>query len=693
MHSVKGVSLLTLASFVVSTMSVPAFAGGYQYDARRGYPSEYDPGPAKNSKWVELFGSAPNYRAIGESFLGGDKFRWMFGPMWYRGRLGQNEAKVFVVGQEGAQDENLSNRAFTGSTGTKTQTLLNAAGITRSYLIMNTFVYTINGQLEKDPRFKWLEQGRGSPIVEYRHRLFNNMAATNKDSLSLIIGVGSGGKASVVSWLNANGANCSASGNIAKCDTSAVERKFGLKNKLLVVGVPHPGGGKQGNGGENALKNSIIPGFKAAAKRIADRLSRDRNWLPGDEGAANRAGAVLKLNNYQYVDSPVPFRDFAFGTNWRLGKQGTSSNRDGADQISVFADGVKYGTRAKSCDKPSDIGDALVKNNKGYPVRAQGMSASDLPYEPAKWESGNAGEYDYGPCGLRNGCTLARLLTAWPDFTALREADAPVSDQSFGFGPTYRGRLDNAKLLVLADQGGNDDFFAARALTDTLGQKLQTLLEGTGSQGQYAILRTLPVDTLGQKESEVIAMATDPAVMKARDAILAEVVKSGTKVVVALGSAAQAVAAKSAVLKGMNVVKLSTDDRNWGPAANAIAQGLGTQKTGFYNGKLTNIPRSDLPAGTRWWMGTSGTRAHRGEQGSEYGKFYCLYAPDWVKRLRASSLKPGEADAIEESFRRNEGKFYGPGQADKRGNDEREDRDSDDDESPADRYESDRDPS
>ena len=106
------------------------------YDARRGSPAEYDAGAPADSKWIELFGSTPNYRALGIEALGGkakvdEKFRWEFGPMWYRGRLTPESVKVFVVGQEGAQDENVSNRAFTGSTGTRTQRFLNHLGIYR----------------------------------------------------------------------------------------------------------------------------------------------------------------------------------------------------------------------------------------------------------------------------------------------------------------------------------------------------------------------------------------------------------------------------------------------------------------------------------------------------------------------------------------------------------------------------------
>src|SRR5688500_3166538 len=38
-------------------------------DPRRGNPYEYDPGAPKNSKWVELYGSTPNYRKVGNVIM------------------------------------------------------------------------------------------------------------------------------------------------------------------------------------------------------------------------------------------------------------------------------------------------------------------------------------------------------------------------------------------------------------------------------------------------------------------------------------------------------------------------------------------------------------------------------------------------------------------------------------------------
>ena len=94
---------------------------------QRGKITEYDSGAPAGSKWIDLFAETPNYRLFGQKIIGGygEKFRWKMGPMFYRGRLTKNDVKVFIIGQEGAQDENLSNRSFTGSTGTRMQKFLN----------------------------------------------------------------------------------------------------------------------------------------------------------------------------------------------------------------------------------------------------------------------------------------------------------------------------------------------------------------------------------------------------------------------------------------------------------------------------------------------------------------------------------------------------------------------------------------
>ena len=135
----------------------------------RGVPWEHDPGPPPEGRWASLFAETPNYRGLGKAVLGGEQFRWHFGPMFYRGRLTDGDVKVLVIGQEGAQDESLAHRSFVGGTGARLQHVLNHLGINRSYLFLNSFVYPIFGQYTA--RLRGLAQDPDSPIVQHRHRV------------------------------------------------------------------------------------------------------------------------------------------------------------------------------------------------------------------------------------------------------------------------------------------------------------------------------------------------------------------------------------------------------------------------------------------------------------------------------------------------------------------------------------------
>lgn len=619
------------------------------FDARRGSPAEYDAGAPADSKWVELFGSTPNYRSIGVEALGGtaktdEKFRWEFGPMWYRGRLTPESVKVFVVGQEGAQDENVSNRAFTGSTGTRTQRFLNHLGIHRSYLFLNTFVYTINGQLEDDPRFKWIEQGEESPIVDYRHKLFDQMMATNSQTVALFMGVGSGGKASLATWVNARGGKCSVSYELKNCDTRGMKKWFKdnmgieVKNDILAIGVPHPGGANPNLGGDAAMEN-IKAGFSGAAQRVASYKVANKNWLPQDiDEKATPEELVARLQaGYTYKGyAPIPFRDFAFNTNWRMGSEGTTSNRWGANSIQVYSDAGAYNDKNSVFPKyPQDLDSGLNQKKTAL----IGMGPRDLPYESprynAKTWSVDKPDFDYGPCGYlrfdQGACALSEALVSWPNMKQL--GINYISHDSFGYTGTYRGRGKGAQVYVVMDQTSHDDFFSARAVTGAEGQKLQAMLSKTGVGLNYFIQRSLPVDTLGLNPADLIAGATKPEMTETYKRIYQTVAgRSDIKAVVAVGPVAKAIVES---LKLSNVQIITLDSLESVEADNAaiktIAQALGTQASD-YNGELMTIPREDLPYHSRWWMGSSGDRGYRGENYSQ-GNYYRVYAPQWVSRL------------------------------------------------------------
>lgn len=627
-----------------------------KYDLRRGSPAEYDAGAPADSKWIELYGSTPNYRSFGVEILGGqpkydEKFRWVFGPMWYRGRLTPESVKVFVVGQEGAQDENVSNRAFTGSTGTRVQKFLNHLGIYQSYLFMNTFVYTINGQLEDAPEFKWIEQGEGSPVVTYRHKLFDYMLETNSQTVALFMGVGRGGKSSLATWINSRGGKCNPSADLRTCDTSGMAEWFKknknieIKNKILAIGVPHPGGANPNLGGDEQLQN-IIRGFTNAATRVATFKEENKDWLQADSQEQLKLDELIARmkSPFKYGHAPIPFRDFAFNTNWRMGSRGTTSNRWGADSIQVFSDVGVYNDKSSKFTKPTEQNSGLNAKKTALVE----MTENDLAYESPRYNPGqNNLTYDFGPCAQsEKTCALSQALVSWPDLASV--GIKSISHPSLGYFGTYRGRAKNAKVFILADQTSHDDFFSTRAITGADGQKLQSFLNVIATPQQYFIARTLPVDTLGVATTDLIKGALQPSMMETYQRIYSAVSdQSEIKIVIAIGPVAKAVIQNMKFSPQILTVPMEYSDTasTWNNSAATIANHLGQQKVGNYEGQLTTIPRIDLPYHTRWWMGSSGDRAARGE-GSGLGNYYRVWAPYWVSQLYPKPLTLAEKSEV-----------------------------------------------
>jgi uracil-DNA glycosylase len=150
------------------------------------YP-KHDPGPP--CAWEELFETAP--LSYYQGLSGGTTFHTHFAPVFYRGRL-DGTARVLVIGQDPATDETLSGRAFVGQAGQLAQNFLSKIGITRSYVMLNTFLYGVQSA-NLTPAL-----ANDATIQNYRNQLFDKVKATN--TISLVLAFGSYANNSATSW-------------------------------------------------------------------------------------------------------------------------------------------------------------------------------------------------------------------------------------------------------------------------------------------------------------------------------------------------------------------------------------------------------------------------------------------------------------------------------------------------------------
>lgn len=586
-----------------------------EYSSGRGDPWEFDPGPPRNRSWPRLFAETPNYRGLGIAASGDEEFRWHQGPMFYRGRLRDNRVKVLIIGQEGAQDESLSHRSFTGGTGARMQNVLNHLGITRSYLFLNTFVYPIfgqyNGVLPK------LAQHPDSPIARHRTEILDYVVARN--DLQLVIAVGKAAKESVASWIESHGGTADPD-ELELADASVISPN------LRALGVLHPGGAARGG-----AVSKIITDFKAAIGQVETWIDVEPDWLPADADGTRRPA-----DEYKYRSAAIPFRDFAFGTPWRLGRGGTSSNRrDSQEAIQIFGADGDYNERS-GLSYPHSYGDDQ---------QAYSGAAGDRPWEPPRDRSR---DYDRGP-----RASMARLLMGGnsrfplPDFAAHGLAGHP----SFGHGTVYRGRLNRPSVLVVADQHSHDDLFTGRALTGEAGQHLQAWLRAAGLTEDYGIIRVFPVDATSTPPAAVRAALADPTV----HAWYGEVIRRvRPQLVLTLGP--NSASLMTNIDSGPPARAALTEyggpgwERSWQDALSLLSSmsyPSDVDATFTYGGESEQIARIDLPFGTLGWQAASGQRGQQARfERKPSADYFKVRMPSWVADLDSPPLTSSEQQAL-----------------------------------------------
>ena len=101
------------------------------------------------------------------------QFRSEWGPIFHRGRL-DGSARVLVIGQDPAQHETVVRRILVGEAGRRVQGLLAKLGVSRSYVLINTYLYSVYGSVKaktrKDPRPHRLPQPLAGCIAGWQAR-------------------------------------------------------------------------------------------------------------------------------------------------------------------------------------------------------------------------------------------------------------------------------------------------------------------------------------------------------------------------------------------------------------------------------------------------------------------------------------------------------------------------------------------
>jgi Uracil DNA glycosylase superfamily len=148
-------------------------------------PSKFDPGYG-DQPFRDLCEASP-----GASVYPGNDFRIEWGPIFHRGRL-DGSARVLVIGQDPAQHETVARRILIGEAGHRLQGFLAKLGITTSYAMINTYLYSVFGQTGGE------KHRNDTKIANYRNKWIKALLAPGK--VDAVIALGSLAESAWETW-------------------------------------------------------------------------------------------------------------------------------------------------------------------------------------------------------------------------------------------------------------------------------------------------------------------------------------------------------------------------------------------------------------------------------------------------------------------------------------------------------------
>ena len=110
-----------------------------------------------------------------------ENFRVEWGPIFHRGRL-DGSSRVLLIGQDPAQNEAIVRRILVGEAGQRIQGFLEKPGIDRSYVMINTFLYSVYGSVSAKNK-------KAAGIIDYRNRWLKALLVGQKIEAVITLGV------------------------------------------------------------------------------------------------------------------------------------------------------------------------------------------------------------------------------------------------------------------------------------------------------------------------------------------------------------------------------------------------------------------------------------------------------------------------------------------------------------------------
>jgi hypothetical protein len=211
--------------------------------------------------------------------------------MYYRGRL-DGSAKLLVIGQDPAADENVARRILVGDAGQRVQGFLAKLGMTRSYIMVNSVLYSIFGQFDEE-----MKAFVDLPAVQqWRNSLLDALKRPNTEA---VLAFGQAARHVVETWPGASS----------------------LQNQGRVFFLTHP---------TARPESVIIQNWNSQLSQVGAKVTPDSD---GTKNLTPYSGPGFKSNDL----TRIPLRDFAFGVPAWMGTGNTAIRLNRNDPLPAAA--------------------------------------------------------------------------------------------------------------------------------------------------------------------------------------------------------------------------------------------------------------------------------------------------------------------------------------------------------------------